>query len=68
MAGEDLGWAALLGMGLTAASVLAAGLLAGWLADHLLGTSPVFVLIGLLLGVVGAVSFIIIKFRTYLKT
>ena len=54
MASEDLSWGSLLGMGLAAAFVLVVGLALGWLADHLLGTSPIFVLIGLLIGVIGA--------------
>ena len=68
MANEDLSWGSLLGMGLTTAAVLVVGFALGWLADHFLGTSPIFMFVGLLLGIVGAASYIIAKFRTYLKT
>ncbi len=58
----------MLGMGITAASVLAAGIALGWLADLLFGTFPVFVFVGVVLGVLGAASFLIVRFRSYLKS
>ena len=45
------GWA-LLGLGTTLAGCLVAPTLLGWLIDHLAGTFPVFLLIGLALGIV----------------
>jgi F0F1-type ATP synthase assembly protein I len=57
----------LLGIGITTAGVLAAGLALGWLVDALLGTIPIFIFVGLVLGIVGAVSYVVIQFRTYLK-
>jgi F0F1-type ATP synthase assembly protein I len=68
MARDDLSWGALLTIGSTSAILLVIGLGAGWLVDHLAGTAPAFLLIGLLLGIVGAVAFVVTKFRTYLKT
>jgi F0F1-type ATP synthase assembly protein I len=44
------GWA-LLGLGTTLAGCLVGPTLLGWLIDHLAGTFPVFLLIGLVLGI-----------------
>ena len=44
----------LLDMGFSLGLYVALGLLAGLFADHLLDTSPLFVLVGLVIGVVGA--------------
>lgn len=68
MPDESLGWPALLGMGAVVAAQLAVGLGLGWLVDSLAGTSPVFVLVGLLLGIVGAVSYTVLEFRKFLKS
>ena len=68
MARDELGWGALLSIGSTSAVVLVIGLGAGLLVDHLAGTAPAFLLIGLLVGIIGAVAFVVTKFRTYLKT
>lgn len=68
MAAESPGLSDLLGMGAIIAAVLAAGLLLGWLADSLAGTTPVFLLVGLVLGIVGAVSYTVVQFRHYLKS
>lgn len=65
--GEGLGWSDLLGMGATTAAAIALGVVAGLLVDHLLDTLPIFLFVGLLLGVVGAVWYLVTKFRTYLS-
>jgi F0F1-type ATP synthase assembly protein I len=65
---ESFGWPTLLGMGAVIAVELLVGLGLGWLVDKLLGTGPVFLLIGLVLGVVGAVCYTVVEFRKYLKT
>ncbi|MDQ1530240.1 MAG: putative F0F1-ATPase subunit Ca2+/Mg2+ transporter [Microbacteriaceae bacterium] len=44
------GWA-LLGLGTTLAGCLVGPTALGWLIDHLAGTFPVFLLIGLVLGI-----------------
>ena len=67
MAQQTLGWSELLGMGIVTAAVLVVGLGVGWLIDDLAGTTPVFILIGLALGIIGAVAYMVMKFRTYLN-
>lgn len=44
----------LAGLGLLSALCLAVGLTAGWFVDQAFGTLPLFLLIGLILGVGGA--------------
>ena len=65
---EPLGWSALLGMGAVIAAELVAGVALGWLVDRLAGTSPVFLLVGVLLGIAAAVSYTVVEFRKYLKS
>ena len=65
--GEGLGWGDLASAGITVAGAVAAGVALGWLVDHLLGTLPVFLFLGLLVGVAGAVWYLVLKFRTYLS-
>jgi F0F1-type ATP synthase assembly protein I len=65
---RSLDWSALLGMGVVIAAELVAGLGLGWLVDSLAGTGPVFLLIGLLLGIAAAVSYTVVEFRKYLKS
>lgn len=66
--GRSLDWSALLGMGAVIAAELVAGLGLGWLVDSLAGTTPIFLLIGVLLGIAAAISYTVIEFRKYLKT
>jgi F0F1-type ATP synthase assembly protein I len=65
---RSLDWSALLGMGAVIAAELVAGLGLGWLVDVLAGTTPIFLLIGLLLGIAAAVSYTVVEFRKYLKS
>lgn len=67
MPAESPSWSTLLGMGAVIAAQLVVGLLLGLLVDSLAGTAPLFLLIGLFLGIVGAVSYTCIQFRTFLK-
>lgn len=67
MAREDLGWSSLLGMGAATAALLAVGLAAGWLIDRLLSTSPIFLLVGVALGIVAAGIYTIAQFRRYMS-
>jgi F0F1-type ATP synthase assembly protein I len=66
--GQALDWPALVGMGAVIAAVLVVGLGLGWLVDSLAGTKPIFLLIGLLLGIAGAISYTVVEFRKYLKS
>lgn len=65
---QPLGWSALLGMGAVVAAELVAGLALGWLIDRLAGTAPVFLLVGVLLGIAAAVSYTVVAFRKYLRS
>ena len=63
--GPDL--STLLGLGVTTAAFLLVGLGLGWLADAVLDSLPVFVLIGLALGVVGASGYVYAQFKKFMK-
>ena len=67
MAGEGAGWQDLLVMGIASGMMVAAGIALGWLLDSGLDTSPIFVFVGLVLGLTGAAFYTYFKFRTYLK-
>ena len=54
-------------MGIASGLMVAAGLVLGWLLDSGLDTSPIFVFVGLVLGLTGAAFYTYFKFRTYLK-
>ncbi len=56
-----------MGMGVVIAAELLAGLALGWLIDRLAGTTPIFLLVGVLLGIVAAVSYTVVEFRKYLR-
>jgi F0F1-type ATP synthase assembly protein I len=57
----------LLGLGAATAAILVVGLGLGWLVDRLVGSFPVFTLVGLALGIVGAGGYIYTKFRKLLE-
>jgi F0F1-type ATP synthase assembly protein I len=59
--------AALLGLGVALAAYLVAGLGLGWLADRSLDTLPIFTLVGLALGIVGACVHVYAQIKTYFK-
>jgi F0F1-type ATP synthase assembly protein I len=65
---ESLGWSTLLGMGAVIAAQLVVGLGLGALVDSLANTTPVFLLVGLVLGIAGSISYTVVAFRKYLKT
>lgn len=67
MAREDLGMSTLLGMGAATALILVVGGAVGWLVDRLASTSPIFLLAGLALGIVGACIYTIAQFRRYMS-
>lgn len=68
MAPEPPNWQTLLGMGAVDAAILAIGMALGWLLDSILNTVPVFILIGLALGVVAVVAYTIAQFRKFLSS
>ena len=59
------GWA-LLGLGTTLAGCLVGPTLLGWLVDHLVGTSPIFLLIGLALGIAATARLAYTEMRKFL--
>lgn len=65
---RNLGWSELLGMGAISAAQVAVGVGLGWLVDSFADTTPVFLLVGLLLGIVGAAGYIVIEFRKFLNS
>jgi F0F1-type ATP synthase assembly protein I len=65
---DDLGWSTLLNMGAVVAVVIVLGLGAGWLVDSLTDTTPIFLFLGLALGIAGAGRYTYLEFRKYLKT
>lgn len=67
MAPEPPSWQSLIGMGAVIAAVLALGMGLGWLVDSIADTTPVFIMIGLLVGVVGAVAYTVNEFKQFLK-
>lgn len=60
------GAVAFLGMGLSAAACVGVGLGLGLLVDSAAGTAPVFLLVGLALGLAAAAFSVIKQIRTYL--
>lgn len=66
MASQSPSWQDLLGMGAVIAAVLGVGMALGWFVDTLAGTSPAFILVGLVVGIVGAVVYTVGTFRRYL--
>jgi F0F1-type ATP synthase assembly protein I len=55
-------------MGAVIAAQLVVGLAIGWLIDHLADTTPVFLLVGMLLGIAGAIAYTVVQFRKYLRS
>ncbi|HEY0637371.1 MAG TPA: AtpZ/AtpI family protein [Pseudonocardiaceae bacterium] len=53
----------LLGLGITIAVILVAGIGLGWLLDEVLNTLPVFLMIGLALGITGAGGYVYVQFK-----
>jgi F0F1-type ATP synthase assembly protein I len=67
MAREGLGLSDLLGLGAGIAAMLVAGMGLGWLVDTLADTHPIFVFVGLGLGIAGACAYTVVEFRKYLS-
>ncbi len=64
---RDPDLATLLSFGLATATCLVAGLGLGWLVDLAMGTLPVFLLVGLGLGIVATFLYIYYQIKNFLK-
>lgn len=67
MPAEAPSWQKLLGIGAVVAATLVAGILLGLLVDSLTGTTPLFLFVGLVLGLVAAGWYAVTTFRQYLQ-
>jgi F0F1-type ATP synthase assembly protein I len=56
------GWA-LVGMGTSIAAILLVPMALGWLLDRALGTLPIFVMVGLVLGLASAARYTYVEVR-----
>lgn len=68
MAPQPPSWQTLLGMGAVNAAVLAVGVALGWLVDTAFNTVPIFILVGVGLGIVGDIAYTTAQFRQFLKS
>jgi F0F1-type ATP synthase assembly protein I len=66
MAPQPPSWQTLLGLGAVNAALLVGGLALGWLLDAVLDTVPIFILIGVALGIVADVAYTTARFRQFL--
>jgi F0F1-type ATP synthase assembly protein I len=66
VADQQPGWPELLGMGGVAAAMVAVGCVVGLLVDRAAGTAPVLLLVGLVLGLVGSVWYVVVQFRKFM--
>lgn len=57
----------LIGVGSGIAGLIAGGMLLGWFIDSRAGTLPVFVLVGVAVGIATASYYVYVKFRTFMK-
>ena len=57
----------LIGVGANIVGFVVFGLVLGWYLDDRLDTSPLCILIGLGVGIVGAIVSAVLQFRTFLK-
>jgi F0F1-type ATP synthase assembly protein I len=57
----------LVGVGSAIAGLVAGGMLLGWFVDSRADTSPVFVLVGLAVGMVTASYYAYVRFRSFMK-
>jgi F0F1-type ATP synthase assembly protein I len=60
-------WPTLLGIGGATAAVIIAGLGLGFVADRFLHTFPIFVFVGLVIGIAGASRYIYGQFRSFYR-
>lgn len=68
MAPQTPSWQTLLGMGAVNAALLVVGIALGWLVDSMLNTDPIFILVGVALGIVADIVYTTVQFRQFLKS
>jgi F0F1-type ATP synthase assembly protein I len=64
---DDPALSTLLGLGVATAAFQVVGLGLGWLVDAMLDSLPVFVFIGLALGIAGASAYVYAQFKKFMK-
>jgi F0F1-type ATP synthase assembly protein I len=64
---QGLTWSGLLSLGAVSAFLLAVGFGLGWWADGILNTSPILVLVGIAIGLAAAISYTVVRLRSYLR-
>ena len=68
MAQEPPSWSDLLGIGVASAVLVGAGFGLGWWIDGLTDSSPTFVLVGILVGIVAAGAYTWAEIRKFMST
>ena len=68
MAPESPSLLTLLGMGVVVAAQLAVATVIGLLLDAVLDTGPILTIVGLVIGLVGAVTYVVTAFRRFLPS
>ena len=63
--GPDL--STLLGLAVTIAAFLVVGIGLGWLVDRMLDSLPLFIFVGLGVGILGACGYVYAQFRKFMK-
>lgn len=53
----------MLGMGTTIAAILLVPMVLGWLVDRAVGTLPIFVMVGLVVGLIAAARYTYVEVR-----
>jgi F0F1-type ATP synthase assembly protein I len=66
VAREAPGWSTLLGIGTASAAAVGAGVLLGWWLDGFFDTSPILLLIGIALGIVGGGYYTVVQIKPFL--
>jgi F0F1-type ATP synthase assembly protein I len=57
----------LLGLAIAIAAFLVVGIGLGWLVDRMLDSLPLFIFVGLGLGIVGACGYVYAQFKKFMK-
>jgi F0F1-type ATP synthase assembly protein I len=55
-------------MGAVNAALLVVGMALGWLVDSLLNTVPIFILVGVAVGIAADIAYTTFQFRQFLKS